>query len=185
MADRRTVLRLLGATAAATGLAGTTTAQDDDETETDDGDEDDRLPIVLGGKREYWLGVAPEEIEGEENPTMELEDGQQYEIVWINLDGLEHELVVETEDGEELAASDSSEDAGEAVSTTVDASDEMAEYYCSFHPDSMRGDVETNGGFDLSGDGSDDGNDSDDGDGSDDSDDHDSNDHGSDDGGDY
>ncbi|MFC4437631.1 MULTISPECIES: cupredoxin domain-containing protein [Natrialbaceae] len=148
---RRTVLRIAAAAAASAGVAGVATAQ---ETEDED-DETERLPIVLGARAAYWYGVAPEEIEGEENPTLDLEDGEEYELVWINLDDVEHELVLESEDGEELAVSEETETAGEAVSMTVEASEEVAEYYCEYHPDSMRGDVELNDGFDLTGDGND------------------------------
>lgn len=149
---RRSTLRVLAAVAAAAGISGVTTAQEDDEEDDDEDaaeDETERLPVVLGARAEYWYGIAPEEIEGEENPTLDLEDGEEYELVWINLDDVEHELVLESEDGDELAVSDETETAGEAVSTTVEASEEIAEYYCEYHPDSMRGDVELNDGFDL------------------------------------
>ncbi len=97
----------------------------------------------------HWYGIAPEEIEGEENPTLEFEDGEAYELVWINADGAEHELVLESDDGEELEESDSSETGGETVSVTFEADEDVTEYYCAFHPESMRGDVEFDGGFDL------------------------------------
>ncbi|WP_394742711.1 cupredoxin domain-containing protein [Natronococcus roseus] len=145
---RRTVLQIAAAAAASAGGVGTVAAQEDDDEGADD--DTDRLPIVLGARSEYWYGVAPEAIEGEENPTLEFADGEAYELVWINLDGAEHDLVLESEDGEEFAVSDATETAGEAVSMTVEASDEIDEYYCGFHPDSMRGDVELNGGFDRS-----------------------------------
>lgn len=161
--SRRTALKFIGATAAATGLTSVATAQDNesesengnetdtdtDETDAESGDTD-QLPIVLAGRREYWYGVAPEEIEGEENPALDFEEGQEYELVWLNVDGHEHELIVESEDGEELEASDSSETAGEAISMTFEPSENAAEYYCEYHPDEMRGDVELGDGFDLS-----------------------------------
>ncbi|GAB3663278.1 cupredoxin domain-containing protein [Halopiger thermotolerans] len=147
---RRTALKILGATAATTGLAAGAAAQ---ENETDDsdggGDESEQLPIILAGRTEYWYGVSPEEIEGEENPTLQFETGQEYELVWINVDGAEHELIVESEDGEELETSDSSETAGEAVSMTFEPSEDAAEYYCEYHPENMRGDVELGESFDL------------------------------------
>lgn len=150
---RRTALRAIGATVAATGLTTTSAAQGN---ETDDGSDDrgdggtDQWPIILGGRTEYWFGIAPTEIEGVENPTLNLEDGREYVLVWINIDGAEHELVFETEDGDELEASEGAETAGEAVSMTFEANEEAAEYYCEYHPESMRGDVEFDGGFDLS-----------------------------------
>ncbi|NUB92112.1 hypothetical protein HT576_13905 [Haloterrigena sp. SYSU A121-1] len=152
---RRTALRLIGATAAASGLATAATAQENESNESDGdahegtGDDADRRPIILAGRSEYWYGIAPEEIEGEENPTLDLAAGTEYELVWINVDGAEHELIIETEDGEELEESDSSEEAGEAVSMTFEASEDAAEYYCEYHPEAMRGDVELGQGFDL------------------------------------
>lgn len=148
---RRSVLELTAAAAAAAGMAGVATAQDDTESGEAQGTGADNLPIILGGRAEYWYGIAPEEIEGEENPTLQLEAGEEYELVWVNLDGLEHNLTLESQEGEELEASDETETAGEAVSMTVEASEEMSEYYCEYHPESMRGSVELNGGFDPSG----------------------------------
>lgn len=148
---RRSVLELTAAAAAAAGMAGVATAQDDNESGEAQGTGADNLPIILGGRAEYWYGIAPEEIEGEENPTLQLEAGEEYELVWVNLDGLEHNLTLESQGGEELEASDETETAGEAVSMTVEASEEMSEYYCEYHPESMRGSVELNGGFDPSG----------------------------------
>ncbi|ELZ16700.1 blue (type 1) copper domain-containing protein [Haloterrigena salina JCM 13891] len=155
---RRTALRLIGATAAASGLATAATAQENGSNESNEssgdahegmGDDADQRPIILAGRSEYWYGIAPEEIEGEENPTLDLAAGTEYELVWINADGAEHELIIETADGEELEESDSSEEAGEAVSMTFEASEDAAEYYCEYHPEAMRGDVELGDGFDL------------------------------------
>ena len=149
---RRTALRLIAATAAATGLTTAATAQDNDtenESDAESEDGEDQRPIILAGRSEYWYGIAPEEIEGEENPALDLEEGTEYELVWINVDGAEHNLIVESEDSEDLETSDDSEEAGEAVSMTFEASEDAAEYYCEYHPDSMRGDVELGEGFDL------------------------------------
>lgn len=149
---RRTALRLIAATAAATGLTTAATAQDNDtenESDAESEDGEDQRPIILAGRSEYWYGIAPEEIEGEENPALDLEEGTEYELVWINVDGAEHNLIVESEDGEDLETSDDSEEAGEVVSMTFEASEEAAEYYCEYHPEDMRGDVELGEGFDL------------------------------------
>lgn len=168
---RRAIVRALGVTAAAAGFGGVAAGQDDGD-ETDDGDE--QLPIVLGGEATQWVGLTPNAIQGEANPTLDLEAGQEYELAWINLDGVEHQLVIEDEGGEELERGEESETAGEVVSMTFEATEEMTEYYCEYHPEDMRGDVELGGGFDLSayghddeGDGEGDGNGNGDGDGED------------------
>lgn len=59
----------------------------------------------------------------------------------MNLDGREHELIIEDGDGNELAATESATQSGATRSVTFTASQEMAQYYCEYHPQSMRGDV--------------------------------------------
>ncbi|QLG47721.1 cupredoxin domain-containing protein [Natrinema halophilum] len=151
---RRTALRLAGATVGAAGLTLPVTAQEnetgDDEDEDDDrdGGGTDRQPIILAGRAEYWYGVAPAEIEGRENPQLTLEADREYDLVWINADGEEHELLLESDDGDELERSDSSATAGETVTMTFEATEEIAEYFCEYHPEAMRGDVEFDGGVD-------------------------------------
>lgn len=154
-ARRRTVLKTLGVTAAAAGIGGVAAGQDDNETDEETpaeeaDDEDDPLPIILGGEATHWYGLTPHAIHGEENPTLELAAGEEYELVWINLDGEEHDLIVEDPDGEELEESEESETAGEVVSMTFEATEEMTEYYCEYHPEDMRAEIELDGGFDLS-----------------------------------
>ena len=96
---------------------------------------------VLGGKVSGWQGQEPEAIAGETNPTLSLQAGTTYEITWENLDGMEHELIVESESGEELAATESASEQGATRSLTFEATSEAASYYCEYHPESMRGDV--------------------------------------------
>lgn len=98
--------------------------------------------IRLGGESQGWVGEEPEPITGEANPPLQLQAGETYEFVWENLDGAEHELIFVDEDGDEVAASESSESEGETVSMEVTAGEELAEYFCEYHPDAMRGDVE-------------------------------------------
>lgn len=98
--------------------------------------------IELGGRREGWVGVEPMPIAGETNPTLTLEAGQTYELVWENLNGLEHELIVESADGAELVATESASEQGATRSVTFEATAEAAEYYCEYHPESMRGQVQ-------------------------------------------
>lgn len=155
---RRSVLAAAGAAGFLAGAPNLVGGQDtptetptDDETPTEAETPEADATIVLGGRVEYWLGLAPETIEGEENPALELVEGDTYEIIWINLDGVEHELVVEDADGNELAASESAEEVGATASATVEANEELAEYYCEYHPDSMRGQVELGEGMETTG----------------------------------
>ena len=102
--------------------------------------------IRLGGESQGWTGEEPEVISGETNPTLELQAGETYEIVWENLDGAEHELILADENGEEIEASEDSESEGETVSLKFTAGEELAEYFCEYHPDAMRGEIEVTGG---------------------------------------
>lgn len=99
--------------------------------------------IELGAQTQGWQGQAPAAIEGQTNPTLPLEPGTTYELMWENLDGEEHELIIEDANGSELQASDSSEEQGQTITMTVEASEEMAQYYCEYHPEMMRGDIGT------------------------------------------
>jgi plastocyanin len=160
---RRRFLQALGAASAVASGGGvasaqeTTTTGEGEQTTTEEGDRttdaDDATTVLLGGRAEYWLGLAPEPIEGEQNPTLQLREGEQYRLVWVNLDGVEHELVVEDADGEELNASDSNEEVGATASVTFTASEEMAQYYCEYHPEQMRGSVELGEGFETTAEG--------------------------------
>ncbi|MFC4448262.1 cupredoxin domain-containing protein [Halorussus aquaticus] len=111
----------------------TTTAREPDET------------IVLGGQVEYWYGLAPSGIQGRENPTLTVQPGTVYEVVWVNLDGAEHELRVFDADGQVVAASESAAEVGARRSLVLDATERLARYDCEYHPQSMRGQVARGG----------------------------------------
>lgn len=59
----------------------------------------------LGGKVAGWQGRAPDAIQGKSNPTLQMTAGTTYEIIWENLDGKKHELIIESESGAELELS--------------------------------------------------------------------------------
>lgn len=58
--------------------------------------------FLLGGRIEGWEGVAPEEIAGATNPTLPVEPGQTYRLLWQNLDGAAHNLEIQNERGTAL-----------------------------------------------------------------------------------
>lgn len=103
-------------------------------------------PILLGGEVSHWFGLAPPPIHGEENPTLALNPGERYRLVRMNLDGVEHELIIQDADGTELVATESATRAGATRSVVFTASREMAQYYCEYHPRSIRGDVDVGAG---------------------------------------
>lgn len=104
--------------------------------------------IRLKGETSGWVGVEPADIEGETNPTLELEAGTAYSVVWENGDGLPHNFSIESEGGDDLVSSDIMSEQSAAQTVEFTASEEMAKYYCQVHPESMRGAVEgaTGGG---------------------------------------
>lgn len=144
-ASRRTFLKGVAATGAIASAGSSVAAEDDDE-ET----EEEAIPIVLGGKTEHWFGLSPEPIEGEENPTLQLQVDQEYKITWINMDGEPHELAVLDEDETELeVAGEELDPIGETQQLEFTATEEMAIYYCTVHPTTMVGDIEIGDGFDA------------------------------------
>ncbi|ELY96004.1 PQQ-dependent sugar dehydrogenase [Natrialba taiwanensis] len=123
--------RMLQATAAAGGLTAVSSLGLAQDGET----------IELGGETSGWQGVAPSDIEGETNPTLELEAGTTYELTWENLDGLAHNVVIVDGDGGELERTELMSEEGETQTLEFEATSEMAEYYCEPHAATMRGEI--------------------------------------------
>lgn len=96
----------------------------------------------LVGETGGWVGQSPAEIEGETNPTLTLQVGTDYTLVWENGDGVRHNFAIENEDGEDVLATDFVEEEGATQTVEFTASEEMAEYYCQVHPNSMRGQLD-------------------------------------------
>ncbi|WP_227376636.1 hypothetical protein [Haladaptatus halobius] len=57
----------------------------------------------LGGEVQAWQGRAPQSISGQQNPTLQLQAGQVYEVTWENLDGQPHNFALQNSDGQNLA----------------------------------------------------------------------------------
>ncbi|WP_238709603.1 PQQ-dependent sugar dehydrogenase [Natronorubrum halophilum] len=128
--------RVMQATAAAGGVVALSDLGIAQEAET----------IELGGETSGWVGVAPDDIADEENPTLELEEGTAYELTWENLDGQAHNFVIEGSDGEELERTELMTEQGETQTLEFEATSEMAEYYCEPHAGTMRGEISVGGG---------------------------------------
>ena len=123
---RRTVLKIASATGAVVGFSGLSSAQGEADFE-------------LGGETPGWVGRVPGSTEGERNPTLEIVPGEEYELVWENLDGARHDFVIENRDGEVVLQTEIIAAEGETQTVTFTAEEDFAEYYCSVHPASMRG----------------------------------------------
>lgn len=97
--------------------------------------------IELGGKISEWVGQAPSSI-GESNPTLTLHEGESYTVTWENLDGVIHDFVLLDSEGSELQGTEDVTERGETATLEFTATSEMAEYYCSYHANTMRGTIE-------------------------------------------
>lgn len=130
---RRAFLAAVGGTVAASaGASQGTTAQ----AET----------YRFGGEVQAWHGRAPPAIEGETNPTIQLEAGTEYRVVWENLDGAPHDFTIQDGNGDDIVATERVSEEGETASLTFTASAEMARYICTIHPTTMVGDIQVAGG---------------------------------------
>ncbi|EMA45741.1 twin-arginine translocation signal domain-containing protein [Halobiforma nitratireducens] len=152
--NRRTFLKAAGVTGAAVLAAGC--LGDDNGDDGDDGDDgngeddgpdgyeiDPGTAIELDGQTPGWVGIAPGEIEGEENPTLILQEGEEYEIGWTEGDGSPHNIAIWDDDGDvvdDLATPEVS-DPGDDQWLEFTASDEMAEYVCEPHETTMIADI--------------------------------------------
>lgn len=97
--------------------------------------------FILGGLTAGWEGVAPESINGTVNPMLNLTAGQLYAITWVNVDGAPHNVVIENQQGNEVAGTEVASGQGTTQTLVFRASSEGT-YYCVVHPSSMRGDVQ-------------------------------------------
>jgi plastocyanin len=100
----------------------------------------------FGGEVQAWRGRAPAAIEGEDNPTLQLEAGTDYEVVWENLDGAPHDFTIQDGNGNAVVATDTVSEEGETATLTFTASPEMAQYICTIHPSTMVGSIQVVGG---------------------------------------
>jgi hypothetical protein len=132
---RRTFMRATGATAA--GAAGIAASEDAAAQETQ--------TYRFGGEVQAWQGREPAEIEGESNPTIELEAGQEYEFWFENLDGAPHNIAILDGDGNSIVQSDNITEEGATASVTFTATSQMAEYICTIHPTTMVGELNATG----------------------------------------
>lgn len=115
----------------------TTEATDETTTPTREPDE----TILLGGEVGHWFGLAPEAIHGEENMALGLQPGTVYEILWVNIDGIRHELRIFDDDDNEVAASETVSSVGETASVVFEATESLAYYDCEYHQQNMRGEI--------------------------------------------
>ncbi len=102
--------------------------------------------IYLDGYTEAWEGVAPEPIQGEQNPTLVLFEGNQYALTWENRDGALHDFTLWDDNQEALESTEQIDQQGETLTLEFEATQEMAQYVCTVHPNTMIGDVQIESG---------------------------------------
>ncbi|WP_137286858.1 cupredoxin domain-containing protein [Halorussus salinisoli] len=133
--SRRAFVRAAGATAAAGAVAATGADEATAQAET----------YRFGGEVAAWQGREPSAIEGQSNPTIELEAGNEYEFWFENLDGQPHNIVIQDGDGNAIAESELVQEQGATGSITFTATPQMTQYICTVHPTTMVGDLEVTG----------------------------------------
>lgn len=143
---RRTVLKAAGASTLAVAVAGCTGGDDADDENGDENDADGfeidaGETITLEGHSSGWEGIAPEQIEGETNPTLVLEEGADYEIGWEPGDSLEHNIQL-WDENEELVDEEYRTEVTAEPEETIEftATTEIAYYRCNPHP-GMQGEI--------------------------------------------
>jgi len=137
--SRRTALKLAGAGASTALIAGCTGNGGD---EPDPDAWEGVTEIYLEGETQNWIGVEPEPIAGEANPTLVLTEGEEYEITWENADGNIHNIELRDSGGDALEETENMDEQGETQTLTFEATSEMVEYVCGPHETTMIGDIE-------------------------------------------
>lgn len=94
--SRRSLLASIAAVGVGTGALGAVASAQEGE---------EFIPtFALGASNQAWQGVSPQSVAGQQNPTLELVEGQTYRVVWQNLDGRPHAFSIVDEDGLKLNA---------------------------------------------------------------------------------
>ncbi|PSP54460.1 hypothetical protein BRC82_09730 [Halobacteriales archaeon QS_1_67_19] len=94
--SRRRFLKATAVTGALAGLNAAVLAQDQSQNEA---------VILLGGETSGWLGYrlpGEAEADGSSNPTLTLQEGTTYTLLWENVDGAPHNIAFQNEDGDNL-----------------------------------------------------------------------------------
>lgn len=97
----------------------------------------------LGGQASGWQGRSPESIANETNPTLEMEVGKSYVVVWENVDGQPHNLAISDGEGDVMKRTTVVEQRGATQTLEFTAKPKMATYFSEVNPETMRGKIVT------------------------------------------
>jgi len=148
--SRRTMLTITAVTGT-TALAGCPDNDDEEEPDDDPDEEPEAVDVeewaeieefYFDGQVSHWGGIEPDIIENEENPTLTLIEGQEYDFVWTNADGDVHNFAIWDDDGEPIVSSDFLEEEAETTEFVLEATEEMDVYLCETHDSEMHGSIE-------------------------------------------
>jgi plastocyanin len=129
--SRRRFLRAAGVTGATAAVGGAGVAAGQAVAET----------YEFGGEVSGWQGRSPASIEGQTNPTLNLQAGETYEFVWENLDGAPHDFTLRDDSESVVEQTDTVSEQGGTASMTVSVPESVANYVCTIHPNTMLGNV--------------------------------------------
>ncbi|SEQ74158.1 plastocyanin/azurin family copper-binding protein [Natrinema salaciae] len=151
--SRRTALKLTGAAASTALVAGCSGG--DEGNGNGNGDSEDSGPVEISPDETImlkatssntWEGKSPSGIEGQENPTLALKEGETYEIGWDENGGsVGHNIAIYNGDGEvhNGKKTEQTPDPGDGEMLEFEASSDTVEYVCVPHYQSgMAGDIE-------------------------------------------
>lgn len=106
---------------------------------------EDISEFYFEGRIEAWTGIEPAIITGEDNPTLILFEGEEYDFRWVNKDGAIHTLEIWDDNDEivdEYATESLDREGEEEVLANVVSSPEMAKYVCRYHRTTQAGELE-------------------------------------------
>lgn len=147
--SRRQMVTLTGAAVATSLVAGCSDDNgngDDENGDDENGDDvdvsewEDVTEIRLLAEAAGWIGAEPAVIDGEQNPTLVLFEGESYEITWENEDGTTHNIEI-VDDGDSVVGGYETEHVNDDEQTLEidEVTADMAEYVCRPHATTMRG----------------------------------------------